>query len=262
MAHHKPGETVSTTTKKLWTTKTMNRLISAKDCVLPPLVASSETRKSQKFSHWLKKGNPSTIIWQNSLFLSSLLASLQNYARKDWKCCICIRCKFWSHRFIQQQRYKVLGNLWRLIWRDLDIESWIAITRRHCGLSTNYFRHYLFRQSRLGRHLEHKNTLLVLSIPSRWAMKVTTLSTQLGIESKLNDWYLAAMSVRCEHLLFDFVARRGNRLRHCAKTWPIMSKFFIPDRLKQPTSLDEEQTKFLNSPSVPAVLPHFLTYFL
>ena len=73
-------------------------------------------------------------------------------------------------------------------------------------------------------------------------MQVTTLSTQLGLASKLVDWYRDATSVPFGHLLNDLSPRTDDRLRYCTNTGSIPSKFFIPDRLKQSKVLDVEHT--------------------
>ena len=65
----------------------------------------------------------------------------------------------------------------------------IATAGRHRGLSTIYTKHNLFHQSKLGRDVELQNTHIVLFKSHRDVMQVTTLSTQLGLGSKLVDWY-------------------------------------------------------------------------
>ena len=78
-------------------------------------------------------------------------------------------------------------------------------------------------------------------------MQVTTLSTQLGLGSELVDWYRDATSVPFGHLLIDL----SPSLRYCTNSGSVPSKFFIPERLKNLRTLDDEHTKSLYSPSVP-----------
>ena len=54
----------------------------------------------------------------------------------------------------------------------------------------------------------------------------------------------------------------NNRLRYCTNTGSIPSKFYIPDRLKQSKSLDNEHTKTLYFPSVPIIFPQMQNFFL
>ena len=92
-------------------------------------------------------------------------------------------------------------------------------------------------------------------------MQVTTLSTQLGRDSELVDWYRGATSVPFGQLLIDLSPRRDDRLPYCTNTGSITSKFFIPDRLKQSKILDDEHTKFFHSPSVPIIFPQMQKSF-
>ena len=75
--------------------------------------------------------------------------------------------------------------------------------RRHCGLSTNYIKHNLFHQSKLGRDVELQNTHTVLFKSPHDVTQVSRLSAQLGFGSELLAWYRDATSVPCGHLLID-----------------------------------------------------------
>ena len=92
-------------------------------------------------------------------------------------------------------------------------------------------------------------------------MQVTTLSTQLGLGSKLVDWYRDATSLPFGHLLIDLSPRTADRLRYCTNTGSIPSKFYIPERLKQSKFLDDEHKKSLYSPSVPIICPQMQKSF-
>ena len=125
----------------------------------------------------------------------------------------------------------------------------------HRGLSTIYIKHNLFHQSKLGRDVDLQNTHIVLFKSPRDVMQVTTLSTELGLGSELVDWYRDATSVPFGHLLIDLSPRTDDRLRYCTNTGSILSKFYIPERLKQSKNLDDEHKKSLYSPSVPIIFP-------
>ena len=92
-------------------------------------------------------------------------------------------------------------------------------------------------------------------------MQVTTFSTQLGLGSKLVDWYQNATSVPFGRFLIDLSPRTDDRLRYCTNTGSIPSKLYIPDRLKQSKVLDDEHTKSLYSPSVPIIFPNLQKSF-
>ena len=86
-------------------------------------------------------------------------------------------------------------------------------------------------------------------------MQGTTRSTQLGLGSKLVNWYRDATSVPLGDLLIDLSPRTEDRLRYCTNTRFIPPKFYIPERLKQSKILDGEHTKSLYSPSVSIAFP-------
>ena len=86
-------------------------------------------------------------------------------------------------------------------------------------------------------------------------MQVTTLSTQLGLGSELVDWYPDATSVPLGHLLIDLSPRTDDKLHYCTNSGSVLSKIFIPERLRPLRTLDDEHTKSLYSPSVPIALP-------
>ena len=85
--------------------------------------------------------------------------------------------------------------------------------------------------------------------------QVATLSVQLGLGSALVDWYRDATSVPFGHLLIDLSPRTDDRLRYCTNSEKIPSKFNVPDNLKHLKYLDDEHTKSLYSPSIPALFP-------
>ena len=126
----------------------------------------------------------------------------------------------------------------------------IATARRHRGLSTIYIEHNLFPQTKLGRDVELQNTHSILLKSPRDVMQVTTLGAQLGLGSELVDWYRDATSVPFGHLLIDLSPRIDDRLPYCTNSGSVPSKFYIPERLKQLRTLDDEHTKSVLPPSV------------
>ena len=126
---------------------------------------------------------------------------------------------------------------------------------RHRGFSTIYIKHNLFHQSKLGRDVELQNTHIVLFKSPRDVHQVATLSVQLGLGTALVYWYRDATSVPFGHLLIDLSPRTDDRLRYCTNSGNIPSKFYVPDNLKHLRYLDDEHTKSLYSPSIPALFP-------
>ena len=123
------------------------------------------------------------------------------------------------------------------------------------GCQHNRIKHNLFHQSKLGRDVELQNTHIVLFKSPRDVIQVTTLSTQLGLGSELVDWYRDATSVPFGHLLIDLSPRTDDRLHYCTNSGSVPSKFYIPERLRQVRTLDDEHTKSLYSPCVPIAFP-------
>ena len=96
------------------------------------------------------------------------------------------------------------------------VDNATAGSRR--GLSTIYLKRNLFHQSKLRRDVELQNTHFVPFKSPRDLMQVTTLSTQLGLDSKLVDWHRDATSVPFGPLLIDLSPRTDDRLRYCTNT--------------------------------------------
>ena len=136
-----------------------------------------------------------------------------------------------------------------------------ATNATHRGLSTNYNKHELFHQSKLGKDVELQNTHIVLFKSPRDVMQVTTLSTQLDLGSELVDSYRDATSVPFGHLLIGLSPRTDDRLRYRTNTGSIPSKFHNPERLKLSKLLDDEHTKSFYSPSVPIIFPQMQMSF-
>ena len=131
----------------------------------------------------------------------------------------------------------------------------IATAGKHRGFSTIYIKHNLFHRSKLGRDVELQNTHIVLFKSPRDVPQVAILNVQLGLGSALVDWYRDATSLPFGHLLIDLSPRTDDRLRYCTHSGNNPSKFYVPDNLKHLKYLDDEHTKFLYSPSIPAFFP-------
>ena len=131
----------------------------------------------------------------------------------------------------------------------------IATAGRHRGFSTIYIRHNSFHQTKLGRDVELQNTHIVLFKSPRDVHQVATLNVELALGSALVDWYRDETSVPFGHLLIDLSPRTDDRLRHCTNSGNIPSKFYVTDNLKPWKYLNDEHTKSLYSPSIPAFFP-------
>ena len=131
----------------------------------------------------------------------------------------------------------------------------IATVSRHRGFSTIYIKHNLIQQSELGRDVELQNTHFVFFKSPRDVHQVATLRVQLGLGSSLVDWYRDATSLPFGNLLIDLSTRTDDRLRYCTNSGNTPSKFCVPDSLKHLKYLDDEHTKPLYSPSIPALFP-------
>ena len=76
-------------------------------------------------------------------------------------------------------------------------------------------------------------------------MQVSTLTVHLGLGPKLVGWYRDAQFVPYQQLLTDSSPRTDHHLRYRRDSASIVSKFYIPERLKHLKSLDDEHTKSL-----------------
>ena len=85
--------------------------------------------------------------------------------------------------------------------------------------------------------------------------QVATLRVQLGFGSALVNWYRDATSVPFGHLWIDLSPRTDDRSRYCTNRGNIPSKLYVPENSKHLNYLDDEHTKSLYSPSIPAIFP-------
>ena len=131
----------------------------------------------------------------------------------------------------------------------------IATASKHRGFSTIYIKNNSLHQGNIGRDVELQNTNIVLFKSPRDVHQDATLSVHLELGSTLVDLYRDATSVPFGHLLIDLSPRADDRLRYCTNSGNIPSKFCVPDNLKHLKYWDDEQTKSLYSPSIPALFP-------
>ena len=241
----------------------MNKLISTKNRVFISLVGPSDSGKSQLIYNWLKIGtfqpkfDKIYFFYQHSQPLYDVMQeeieSLEFVRGVNFEFIDSVKNNGTKYLLIFDDSCEGICNSRALV----DI----AATGRHRGLSIIYIKHNLFHQSKLGRDVELQNSHIVLFNFPHDVMQVTTLSTQLGLGSKLVDWYHDATSVPFGHLLIDLSPRTDDRLRYCTNTGSIPSKFYIQARLKQSKNLDDEHTKSLYSPSVPINFPQMQRSF-
>ena len=235
----------------------MNKLISTKNRIFISLVGPSDSGKTYLIHEWLKVGT-FQLKFDKIYFFYQHPQPLYDVMRKEID----------NLEFVQGVHFEFINSLknngtkYLLIFDDSCAEICnskefvdIATAGRHRGFSTIYIKHNLFHQSKLGRDVELQNTHIVLFKSPRDVHQVATLSVQLGLGSALDDWYRNATSVPFGHLLIDLSPRTDDRLRYCRNSGNIPSKFYVPDNLKHLKYLDDEHTKSLYSPSIPALFP-------
>ena len=122
-------------------------------------------------------------------------------------------------------------------------------------MSTIYIKQILFHQSKLRPDVQLQKRHIVHSKVPLYMIEVSTLSAQLSLGTELFDWYQDATSVSYGNLLTDLLPRTGDRPSSCTNTGFIRSKFYVPDRLKQLNSSDDELEKSLHSPRVRVIFP-------
>ena len=235
----------------------MNNVISTKNRVFISLVGPSETGKSQPIYNWLKVGTFQP-KFDKIYFFYQHSQPLYDVMQKEIE----------NLEFVQGVKFEIIdslknnGTIYLLFFDDsfgeiCNSKAFVDIANagRHRGLSTIYIKHNLFHQSKLGRDVELQNTHIVLFKSPRNVMQVTTLSTQLGLGSELDDWYRDATSAPFGHLLVDLSLRTDDTLRYCTNNGSVPSKFYLPERLDYLSTFDDKHTKFLYSPSVPIAFP-------
>ena len=235
----------------------MNKLISTKNRIFISLLGPSDSGKTYLIHEWLKiemiqpKFDKIYFFYQHP-------QQLYDVMQKEVD----------NLEFVQGVHFDFINSLkkngtkYLLIFDDSCAEICnsnefvdIANTGRRRGFSTMHIKHNLFHQSKLGRDVELQNTHIVLFKSPRDVHQVATLSVRLGLGSALVDWYRDATTVLFGHLLIDLSPRTDDRLRYCTNNGKIPSKFYVPDNLKHLKDLDDEHTKFLYSPSIPALFP-------
>ena len=220
-------------------------------------------QKTQPIYNWLKNGTFQP-MFDKTYFFYQHSQHLYDVMQKEIE----------NLEFVQVVNFEFIDSLknngtkYLLIFDDsceeiCNAKAFIDLdtTGKHRCLSPIYIKHNLFHRSKLGRDVELQNTHIVLFNSPRDVMQVTTLGTQLGLGSKLAEWYRDATSVPFGHLLIDLSRRTDDRLRYCTNTGSIPSSFYIPDRRKHSKILDDEHTNSLHSASVPFNFQQMQKYF-
>ena len=235
----------------------MNQLFSTKNRVFTSLVGPSETGKSQLLYNWLKIGTFQTKFDKN-YFYNQHSQSFYDVMQKEIENLEFVRgVNFEFFDSLKNNGTKYLLHFDGSCEEICNSKDFVdnATAGRRRGLSRIYNKHNLFHQSKLGRDVELQNTHIFLIKSPRDVMQVTTLSTQLGLGYEVVDWYRDATSVPFSLLLIDLSPLTDKRLGYCTNSGSVLSKFYIPERLKYLRTLDYEHTKSLCSPSVPIDFP-------
>ena len=112
----------------------------------------------------------------------------------------------------------------------------------------------MFNQSILGRDFELQNTHIVLFKSPRDVLQINTLSQQLGLGSRLKEWYQDATSTPYGHLLIDLTPKTVDLLRYCTNSGSVPSKFYLPAGTET-KFLDDEHTIRLYTPNISNIFP-------
>ena len=107
----------------------------------------------------------------------------------------------------------------------------------------------------MGRDIELQNTHIVLFKSPREVLQINTLSQQLGLRSKLKDWYTKATSIPYGNLLIDLTPKTVDSLRFCTNSGFIPTILFLPKTKQEITFLNDELTTSLYTDNVPNVFP-------
>ena len=235
----------------------MNKLISTKNRIFISLVGHSDSGKTYLIHEWLKVGTFQP-KFDKICFFYQHPQPLYDVMQKGID----------NLEFVQGVHFEFInplknnGTKYLLSSDDSCAETCnskefvnIATAGRHRRFNTIYIKYNLFHQSKLGRDVQQQNTHIVLFKSPQDVHQVATLSVQLGLGSALVDWYPDATPVAFGHLLVDLSPRTDDRLRYCTNSGNTPSKFYLPNNLQHLKCLDDEHTKFLYSPCIPALFP-------
>ena len=110
-------------------------------------------------------------------------------------------------------------------------------------------------KKKLGQVVELQKNHIVLFKSPREVMQFSTFTVKLGLGTKRVDCYWDVTSVPDGYLLIDLSPRKNDRLRSFTNYGLILSYSFLPKRLKDLQSLDDESTNSPYSPDVSFVFP-------
>ena len=192
----------------------MNKLIFTKNRVFF-LVRPSEIGKSQPNYNWLKNGTVQPKFDKIYFFYqqSQHLYDVMQMEVENLEFVQGVNFEFIDSLKNNGTKYLLkFDNFFEEICNSKAFVD-IATAGRRLRLSTIYIKHNLFHQSKLGRDVELQNTHIVLFKSPRDVMQVTTLSTQLGLGSELDEWYRDGTSDLFCRLLIELSPRTDDRLR-------------------------------------------------
>ena len=91
----------------------------------------------------------------------------------------------------------------------------------------------------MGRDVELWSTHIVLFQSPRGVSQINTLSQQLGLGSKLKEWYQDATSVPYGHILLDLTPKTFDSLSYCSISGSVPTKFNLPAGIETKVLNDE-----------------------
>ena len=235
----------------------LNNVISTKNCIFQSQVGPCDSGKTYSIYKWLKvetfqpKFDKTHCFYQ---YPQPLYDAMQK--END------------NLEFVQCVHFEIIkplknnGTKYLLSFDDSYAEICnstefvdIATASRQRGFGTMYIKRNLFQQRKIERDVELQNTHIVLLKSFRYVHQVAILSVQMGLGSTLVDWYRDATSVPFGQLLIGLSPRTDDRLRYFTISVDIPSNIYIHENLKHLKFSDGGRTKFLYSPSIPALFP-------
>ena len=108
-----------------------------------------------------------------------------------------------------------------------------------------------FTKVPLGRDIELQNTHIVLFKSPRDINQIQKLGQQLGLGTRLVEWYSDATSTPFGHLFIDLSPRTNDKLRFSTNCGEYPTKFYLHSSQARITTIDDDFTKRLYTESLP-----------
>ena len=151
------------------------------------------------------------------MFFSTHPTTLQGFTNRIRRSRVCSSCKYRTYRLVRHQKFKMLFDLWQLVWKFLQYKKFVdfATVEKPRGLCFIHIKHNLFHHNKLARDVDLQNTHRALFHSPHDVMQVSMLKAELGLRSELFGWYRNKTCYPYSDFLHDLSLRIDDGLRYC-----------------------------------------------